>query len=283
MGYVPSQRWEYEKTEGAITEPEYIHHPSYYPEFRAESWSPYNSSSVFYDDISGYIKKKIDEHNRLVLILQGLFDRSACLHPHPQFQLWTEKGFTDAIQLVYDDSRTHSPTEKPPDWEAYRARCNASLDVGSVTVGQDDAWMRVEAERENKHREQFSHRYSNRDGELRPLTLHRPHGNPGPGMLAKVAGMTRAGACKYEWEREREVNYRIPSYRRKEGPINCHLTVEQSKLFNVSAYQPGDFRQFFNDPRTRSQYLKWACALLEAEEFHAGNRKLGTPGKDDDE
>lgn len=47
------------------------------------------------------------------------------------------------------------------------------------------------------------------------------------------------------------------------------------KLLNVSAYTPGDFKQFFADPRTRAEYLKWAPLLLAAEEFHAGNRTIG--------
>jgi len=42
----------------------------------------------------------------------------------------------------------------------------------------------------------------------------------------------------------------------------------------VSAYKPGDFRTFFADPRTRAEYLRWAPLLLEAEEYHAGNREI---------
>ena len=55
------------------------------------------------------------------------------------------------------------------------------------------------------------------------------------------------------------------------------IKVSVETLFNVSAYQPGDFRWFFEDPRTRAQYLKWAPTLLTAEEYHAGNRKAQEP------
>ena len=41
--------------------------------------------------------------------------------------------------------------------------------------------------------------------------------------------------------------------------------------------KPGDFKQFFADPRTRADYLEWAAYLLEAEEYHAGNRDVHTP------
>jgi hypothetical protein len=45
--------------------------------------------------------------------------------------------------------------------------------------------------------------------------------------------------------------------------------VPVSELFNVDAYQPGDFKQFFADPRTRGQYLVWAPMLIAAEEYQA--------------
>jgi len=56
--------------------------------------------------------------------------------------------------------------------------------------------------------------------------------------------------------------------------IGCSFTTSIEDVLNVDAYRPGDFRQFFNDPRTRQQYLKWAWMLLEAEEYHAGNRPV---------
>ena len=55
------------------------------------------------------------------------------------------------------------------------------------------------------------------------------------------------------------------------------VTVPESRLFNVSAYEPGDYLQFFRDPRTRADYLKWAPMLLAAEEFHAGNLEAKEP------
>jgi len=50
--------------------------------------------------------------------------------------------------------------------------------------------------------------------------------------------------------------------------------VPADKLFNVSAYKIGDYKQFFLDPRTRAEYLRWAPMLLAAEEYHAGTKKL---------
>ena len=40
-----------------------------------------------------------------------------------------------------------------------------------------------------------------------------------------------------------------------------------SELLNVDAYQVGDFKQFFDDPRTREDYFHWAFLLLTAEDY----------------
>ena len=52
------------------------------------------------------------------------------------------------------------------------------------------------------------------------------------------------------------------------------MTVPASKLFNISAYKPGDYKVFFADLRTRSNYMVWVEMLLAAEEYHAGNLDL---------
>ena len=50
--------------------------------------------------------------------------------------------------------------------------------------------------------------------------------------------------------------------------VTSTFSCKTSKVFNVSAYAPGDFKQFFNDPRTRADYVRWAPFLLTAEEWH---------------
>ncbi len=71
------------------------------------------------------------------------------------------------------------------------------------------------------------------------------------------------------------ISYSHYYYSKKEGPIQTGVTVPASELFNVDAYKPGDFKQFYVDPRTRAGYLQWVEMLLAAEEYHAGNLKVG--------
>jgi hypothetical protein len=236
-------------------------------EMNPEFFHPYTQASVYYDEITEYVKDQIESHNRIVLVLQGLLDRSPVFHPHPQWKIWNHDGFHAALELHYDDSRAISPGDKP-DFEAYRRRLNLFLTEGSITVGQDDFWAEKMAEEENERRErQDSRRRGYSDGH--DLKRYRPSHNPGPGVIATVQRVSR-GKCVYEWRKKRmkEAKY----YQDADAPVYDTIAVPKEHVLNVSEYKPGDFKQFFNDPRTREEYLQWAPLLLEAEEYHAGNR-----------
>lgn len=239
--------------------------------FRPEDWKPFDQTNVYFDECMATISDKIKEYNRIAIIIQGLFDRSQVLHPHPSVQAWTPEGFNRAIQLVYD-AQMVLDNGAPPDFEAYRARCNTSLAVGSVTSGQDIYWERTMAEKEMQRRRD-DRRLS--DGERwRTLKRWQPPGNSGPGMLAVVQEWRpRSRMAKFGWTRDRWTRYGTEE---REASIR----VPAAELFNVSAYTPGDYVQFFRDHRTREQYLQWAPLLLAAEDYHAGRATVG-PGKAD--
>lgn len=231
-----------------------------------EQYQPFTPDNVYFDDIAKEIASEAKKHNRLVLVLQGLLDRSQVFHPHPPWQLWTSKGFAAAFDLHFDDTRALSPGDKP-DFDAYQARLNAHLCEGSLTVGQQRAWLMAEADKENRRldndwRNKSSYRH----------TYFQPHGNPGPGKIARVARYrARDGACTYTWDRERLKKAR---YGLEGGEIRASFTTGEENVLNIDAYKPGDFHIFYDDPRTRREYLKWAPLLLEAEECHAGNRDV---------
>ena len=233
-----------------------------------DDWEPFTKDSVHYDDAQGIIADRIKQYNRIALILQGLLDRSDVLHPHPPVQLWKQEGFESFVELVYDGTDTLAHGD-PPDFQAYRKRCNESLKEGSVTIGQDDVFSRKEAKKETNRR---YYQYT--------LEHHYPWGNPGPGYAAKVAiWHPRTRKATYKWDRKRQ-NYARWGENGKPGdPIPTSITVPDERLFNVSAYKMGDYKQFFQDPRTRAEYLQWAPMLLMAEEHHAGNLVVGEDGE----
>jgi len=228
----------------------------------SDEYEEFEPNNIYYDDIRGKVASDIKHHNRIGLILQGLLDRSPILHPHPPWKIWTMDGFRSALELVYDESRALVGGEKP-DFEVYRAKANMSLKAGSVTVGQEILWEEAEAEKLAQDPRRSDRYNPNR---------YRPYGNPGPGTLAKLVSYEpRVKRCVYAWHREGQ------SSSTSGQKLRTTFSCEVEKVFNVDAYKPGDFHKFFDDPRTREEYLEWAPILLEAEEYHAGNRQVSDP------
>jgi hypothetical protein len=226
-----------------------------------DRYEPFDTTSVYYDDMRDKLASEIKQYNRIVLILQGLLDRSEVLHPHPPAQLYTAEGFERMLVPVYDRDRILHYGE-PPDFEEYRAELEKLIAAGSTTIGQDLAWQEHEAKVENA-RIARSWREKSKDHET-----FKPYGNPGPGYLAQVVECSKTRAT-FRWERDR-LHRR---YRSESETLPDSIAVPRSRLFNVSAYKPGDFKRFFLDPRTRAEYLQWAPFLLAAEDFYAGKTK----------
>ena len=241
-------------------------HGDYDYNFRPEHWELFSPESVFYDDTLKGIHKRANQYNRIVLIIQGLFDRSMVLHPHPPVKTWDQASFEQHIELHYDGSQSLYGALERPNFEAYFKKLNAQLTKDSYTIGQDDFWGAKEAQKEKDRRARsYSYSRSNYDWDY---GYYQPYGNPGPGCVAKPVKLGSKFAT-YVWDRKR---LRYSEYG-DNGDIKTSIQVPKGLLFNVSAYKPGDYLQFFEDPRTRQEYLKWAPMLLEAEEFHA---KKGT-------
>lgn len=238
-------------------------HGHFHSSFTPRDWQPFDPTSVYYDDASKEINQQITAYNRVGLIIQGLFDRSPVLHPHAPVQTWTPEGFARALELVYDGSGSALyASAEAPDFETYRAKLNAKITADSILTGQEEVWMRVEADKENR-RIDASGRRSGRY--QRYYRRFRPYGNPGPGVVAPMhEWKPRARQAVFRWLVQSENAWKgVPDQPRT-------IAVPVSKLLNVSAYTPGDYKQFFRDPRTREDYIKWAPMMLAAEDYHAG-------------
>jgi hypothetical protein len=229
-------------------------------------WHPFDQSSVYYDEALKDIAERIQQYNRIAMIVQGLFDRKDMLEPVKPMQSWNPASFASAVELVYDGfALLHGET---PDFEPYRAACNAKITKNSVLVGQDDFWQRDEAKKE--YDERLRNRRSSSE-HIHRYTHTSPFGDPGPGFIAVPKRTTRQNAV-FSW-------YRLAH--RGDGLVLRDITVPFEKLFNISAYAPGDYLQFFRDPRTREQYLQWAPLLIAAEDFYAGKLTPQQPGYHD--
>lgn len=232
--------------------------PDEYPDDEWKRFERVTPEHIFYDDAMTHVREVTTEHNRVAVVIQGLLDRSTCLHPHPPWRIWTPEGFDAGITLVYDVSRALTPGEAP-DWEGYREQLNKSIRPGAVVLGQANAWH---AEMEEKYDDRWKARKAN---------------GKGPKRLDRITSM-RNGKAQFKWQRESQRGHWVPSDRK--GWLNKkYAMIEQSwwcpieRLTCIDAYTPGDFHIFFDDPRTRANYIRWAPILLTAEDYHA-NRRL---------
>jgi hypothetical protein len=213
--------------------------------FRPDDWSPVDPSNVYYDECMAYVKSKLDYYNRVALIIQGLFDRSVMLHPHPPVKSWSADGFERAIKLVYDGQQVLAAGEAP-DFEVYRRECNVSLSASSIVTGQYDYWYAQQRQKFERSEKRYFH-------------VDRHRAPPKIGPMQQWARRSRKAT--FIWEVDKS------GYRG--GMKNTRMVVPDSHLFNVSAYKPGDFKQFYQDIRTREQYMQWAPLLLRAEDYWA--------------
>jgi hypothetical protein len=228
--------------------------------FDPKDWTPFDSSNVYFDDCAKAMAKQAKHFNYIALIIQGLFDRSDILHPHPKVKTWEPESFAQSIELIYDASRALS-YGKAPSFEEYRSRCNASFTTGSLSSGQQVYWEMKEAEKECRR---LDASWRDRESHWRP-TRFTPEGNPGPGFLAVIEKWSpRTKQAQFRWMRDRIQGHHAYDERYR---IETTITVPAEEIFNVSAYKKGDYLQFFRDPRTREKYLQWAPLLMEAEDY----------------
>ncbi len=248
--------------------------PDDYPSADHENYVLVTPEDIYHDDAMREAKEEAAEHNRIAVIIQGLLDRSTCLHPHPPWKLWTPEGFERAIELVYDASLVIAPGEAL-DWEAYRAQLNKSLRPGAVTIGQREAWR---AEMEETHGSERSYDWP-------------AHVGRGPKHI-DIVGDVRGGKLRYDFMRERRrakwVPADRPGYIKRSYPdIPVHWWCSKEAVAEyvtcIDAYTPGDFHLFFDDVRTRGLYLEWAPILLAAEDYHHERRTAPSTPTNDEE
>jgi hypothetical protein len=104
------------------------------------------------------------------------------------------------------------------------------------------------------------------------------HGR-GPNKIHTVHRMKLDRSCEFRWTRSRAkpkwVNHPTkPGYLKAEYPeIEVKWTCLADRLTCVDAYTPGDFHMFYDDPRTRADYLQWAPILLACEDWHHAQRQ----------
>ncbi|EKP0311636.1 hypothetical protein JE959_001662 [Aeromonas veronii] len=233
-----------------------------------KEYKPFNSDNIYFDEISEHFKSAMNKYNKVSLILQGILDRSEALSPHHSISLFKPSDFMNHLKLIYDAEYVLYAGEKP-NFEAYRSKLNALANSSSVFVGQFEKFVERETEKENLRRE--SSEYGR---ELSEVSRYIPSYNRGPLKVSEASKVMSTGKAIFTWMR---YSAKSNEFSRDPKMVKDSITVPFESLLNISAYRAGDYKRFFSDPRTRSEYLKWAPYLLMAEDYVNGKAEVGKP------
>lgn len=247
--------------------PEKIYRKPAIRQFNPDEWEPMTNNHLYYDEFQKTVTGELEKFNRIALIVQGLFDRSPVFDPHLPVKTWKSASFSKNIELVKDGSKVLN-YGNPPDFEEYRNQCNAQVDSEAVFFGQQLYWLLEEGKKETQRRKQLVDKYDLPDAS--EVNTYQPNGNPGPGLLAKGRLNKATQLVAFTWYREGRGKAKTQHL------IKTTLTVPINQLINISAYQPGDYKKFFSDPRSRARYLEWAPVLLLAEDYQSDKNNLST-------
>lgn len=237
--------------------------------------------SVKYDDHVKEVDKLLKHYNRIVILIQGLLDRSMVFHPHPPVNLRNQADMEKWVVLMRDEERG-LPSNKV-NWEEYQKQLNSSL--------RKDKWVYVDSTYDEGYKDgQTPYRDGSRWRE--PARRRGWAANRMPD-ICRVESVKRDGsAVKVTWPwgslahgKERWVeNPNRPGWGRYEYDTEtdrmCHEWIPINRVLNVSDYNLDDYKMFLCDRTLQGEYLKWAQYLLTAEDW-ARNRKKGIPPEED--
>lgn len=199
--------------------------------------------------------KKIQQYNRIMLIIQGLIDRSSVFDPMPRINIMNLKEATQWINIIRDEETLPAPKL---DWEEYRNQLNKSIRKGKMVYASYDKFRYIGWS--DKKKCVFS-----AHGFYRVRSIKRDRSE------IEVTEPEAYSMNSYEsdgWNTYGRYRGGEPSGR------TAHCWIPMKNIFNVSDYTVGDYKMFLCNRAAQGKYLEWASWLLKAEDFALGKAKI---------
>ena len=241
--------------------------------------------SVKYDDHVEKLDEILKQYNRIVILIQGLLDRSKVFHPHPPINL-TKVGQIDEWVRLIRDEEDGLPCNKVT-WEEYRKQLNTTLKVGKwVFIRYPKIYNGKKYDRRARYYDEEAHQ------EVR--LPHRGWNDNRMPDVCKIEKMRRDGSKvlvswpKGSLNKPRQGAW-IPDPKKPgwghyehiwESDRILHEWVPTKYTFNLSDYMPGDYKMFLCDHALKGKYLQWAPSLLTAEGW--SQRRAGGQAAEED-
>lgn len=195
---------------------------------------------------------EIRHYNRIMFLLQGLLDRSQVFSPHPPINLMNPEHVEQYFQGIYDEE-DGLPSANPPKWEDYRDAANKKIKVGTMVM------CFVGGEKYGGYC---------RD-DKRPKYGYDANERPNPCEVSRVSRDRKK--VRLSWDLGERLGYEHGSWGKwmklpykKKG----HQWIEMEKVFNLEAYEVGDYKKFLCDRHLKGKYNQWAAFLLRSEKWY---------------
>lgn len=239
---------------------------------------------IDFDKSVGAVDALLKQYNRIVILIQGLLDRSKVFHPHPPINLMKVGELDSWIRLIRDEE-DGLPCNRVT-FDEYRNQLNKTLKVGK--------WVYIRYPKMYQN-SKYDHSWYYYDNELKKEVRLPYRGWSANGMpfICKIDAMKRdKSAVRVSWawgQRSTGVKYWVESKERKgwghyehsyETDRMCHEWVPTKFVLNMSDYNLGDYKMFLCDRALRGKYLEWAPFLLNAEDWQR-RRAKGISADDD--
>jgi hypothetical protein len=235
---------------------------------------------VEYDDYVKKVDRLLKQYNRIVILIQGLLDRSQVFSPHPPIKL-TIPGVMDEWVRLIRDEEDGLPCNRVT-FQGYQAQLNRTLRKGK--------WVFVD----NKYDEHFKYGWRPYHEELKWTRSKRGWQVNDMPQVCKVDSMNKDGTqvrVSWPWgnlsnpKKGKWIeNPKRPGWGHHEliwtSDRICHESIPINRVLNVSDYNLGDYKMFLCDRGLRGKYLEWSQYLLNAEDW-ARNRAKGIPPEKD--
>lgn len=187
-----------------------------------------------YDDYVEKADNAIKHYNRMIILIQGLLDRSIVFAPHPPIKMTDSASVAKHVVLKRTEEDGLLPHETI-DWKEWLTEKNKSVKIGS--------WIYSGAKDEKQRGWSVN---------SRPLYI----------QVTKIK--RDKSEIRVSWPMGEMWN-RYDGY--YQSTKMCHLWIPFDKFINIEAYEIGDYKQFLCDYRQKGRYLEWAPYLLRAEDW----------------
>lgn len=223
-----------------------------------------------YDTYTEKLRNHLKQYNRVVVLLQGLLDRSEVFHPHAPINLSEPLAIEEWLNLVRDEEDGLEAGGLVETWEQYQAWANASLDAGDwIFTRYWDGRKRPYNAEDYPDIIQVLRR---RKGTKRDVVPYRSRGY---GQYHHVETYGRPeekcvgiDGVEIEWDGGEYTVYPRERWRGSyDRKYTGHMWIPLTEVFNLMAYKRGDYKKFLCDRTQKGKYLGWAPQLLGAERW----------------